>query len=487
MEMSKRSRGEYLRGGGFALVLFLSAFAFHRMLYPIVIFNMDDWLYLVLRRLPFPQWRGWNPTRVLPELLMPLTAQAAARLIFPLTGDLIDAIEIGMALVVSGFTALYACCCLFWLRRRLGVSEARGYGLTLLFLLLHLLVFKNQAKGIDHLLSGYYDATTYFFYLIPALWNASLVLYLHASRYFSTRRGKPWPVRLLVCAACYFALLSNLYQSVILAVYAALHLLHHLIRARQRGRLRWGRILPQLLILAAWAAVQVFEYFGGRADSLAGAGLGASLAQTGSLLLERLGSVNRLFALLLAAAVILLLVGWKSTPAPERRRLFRFLTAGGLTLLYEGLLCAASVPSYIRRGDVLISVFFYLFLFLMGVLALWLRRVKKSGLILPGLLLACALAVGLHAPSYRTRINAGLSPDTARAITRDIVAQVAAIDGQEERPQVLVPRFGSADNWPLALYGSPRVAQTLYAYGVIPDCPDFDFVVSESKNAEFGL
>lgn len=70
---------------------------------PIVPFDTDDWCYMGYYRLPIPIWGDWNPSRVLPEVMMPYVSIFAARVIYPLTGDYIGSITWMYAFVVTAF------------------------------------------------------------------------------------------------------------------------------------------------------------------------------------------------------------------------------------------------------------------------------------------------------------------------------------------------------------------------------------------------
>ena len=61
---------------------------------PLLPFDGDDWRYIGAIRLPFPIWGGWNPTRVLPELLMPLGGYISAFIVYPLTHNYIFSLSL---------------------------------------------------------------------------------------------------------------------------------------------------------------------------------------------------------------------------------------------------------------------------------------------------------------------------------------------------------------------------------------------------------
>ena len=482
---------EILRGCLIAAMLFALAYVFYSRIKPLVILNMDDWGNLVRRRNILPKWGAWNPTRVLPEVFMPLAAKFASIVIYPLNGELIPSLEMGLALEVSFFVTVYAGCFYHMLRKRWKTSELLGYSLTVLFLLLHFVAFRSDPANNDYMLCGYYDAATYFFYLVPALWNASLVMLMIAERYFSQRREKSIIFRLLMLIGFYFGLMSNLYQSMILMAYTAADFCWRLVRQIKQKKLQPGVFLPHALLLIGWLVVHLFEKSGGRANDVGGGSL-TRLETMFNSFFARITSLNWLFLVLLGLSVAGIAVfAFRRFKNPEQKKLLLaaglYLTAGIFTLAYEMLLCAVTLPFYIQRGDVLICVFFYMFLFMMQAILLLIQKHKKCWLLAPALAVLCITQVTGSGNVYKYSINNGLTPDTARAITRDIVDQVIAMDGQKEKGQVEVPKFSSSDNWPIAYYGASFVSSAIYTRHGTENYVPFEFVATEEKSTEFGL
>lgn len=221
----------------FFTAVFTTFLVFYTLVVPIVIYNLDDWVGLAVRRDIFPIWRGWNPSRILPETMMPLTAQLSVYLIYPLTGQFLRSIELGLSITVSAAVTVYAFSFFRLFVRKYHTSELLGMAFTILFLMLHFVIFRTQSEGNDYLLAGYYDTATFFYYLIPALWNGFLVLYLITEDYFHTRATKRYVVRGIVVVAIYFACFSDLYQSGILAIYTGVSLLTELFSQIHRKAL----------------------------------------------------------------------------------------------------------------------------------------------------------------------------------------------------------------------------------------------------------
>lgn len=69
----------------FFFLVFLLLFFFS--LHPIVIFDTDDWGNLCLSRPLYPTLQTYNPSKILPEFLMPLVSLISVKLLYPITND----------------------------------------------------------------------------------------------------------------------------------------------------------------------------------------------------------------------------------------------------------------------------------------------------------------------------------------------------------------------------------------------------------------
>ena len=89
---------------------------------PIVPYDKDDWIYLGQMRIPIPMWNGWNPTKILPEVLMPICGYFGARLVYPIVGDYFFAITIVAAIILSTFIVTLCICVLRFLIKRMNLE-----------------------------------------------------------------------------------------------------------------------------------------------------------------------------------------------------------------------------------------------------------------------------------------------------------------------------------------------------------------------------
>ena len=493
--MPKSSKARILFRIAFFSAIFLACAYFYTKVVPLVVYNTDDWAFLTPRRYPWPVWGAWNPSRVLPETLMPLTARIAKRLFFPVLGEFIPSVELGLSLAVSLFVTLYAA---FFYRLAVKKSpEGESAALTLLFLLLHFLVLRTKAQNNDFLLAGYKDATTFFFYVIPALWNGSLILYLVAEDYFRTRRAKPWPVRALVAVSVYFAVFSNIFQSVMLAAYAGFMLLCQLFDKRRPAKERLRDARFPLLILLLWIVSLVYEFFGRRSRQIQDrdpAALLRLLRLSGGQLVKRLRNINGFFLLFLLLSFLLFsFILWKRKGEERTRCASRgavLLLCAASVLIFEWLLCSASseIYTYVRRGDVLISAFFFLFLFMLDQVRGFCSEKKPFRILLPALLLVCCFGTFTPGKTWRNPTYGGVDPAIARRVTADIVnALIEADQAGETSVTLSVPAYDGDDNWPLFKPDSRFFSDAMYFYDQTGEWIRVIFAPDRERNAYYGL
>ena len=473
--------------------VFLGFFILYTRIAPITVFNMDDWRYISYRRsspLPTP---GNNPIRVLPEILMPLTAQISMLVIYPFFHDAPGSVELGMAIVISLFATIYVYSFFRMMRRKTTLSPNYCYVLSLLFILLHFLVFRTGYEGNDFLLNGYYDATTFFFYLVPALLNASLVMYCISTGGF--REAFRENRRYLFIISLYFAVFSNLHQKIILAAYVFVDMVFQFADSK-----KVKRITIHACFLLAWLCSLGFEMTGGRASSVGirtVADFWPSLLSCGKTLLKRIRSVNSTFIFLFVLAVALTLAAWllsgkgrdKFSFEMGKERLFpvKLLLMFGLTIIYLVLLCSVSIGTYIKRGDVLLSALFFIFVFICFSFV-WLFQSKtKLKTIFPLIFLICAFYIPTSGLTLKSSINNNISHLTAKAITQDIVTRIIQADQNNENELVIkIPIFKKSDNWPLSQNGG-TISEFLCKYHVISKRIGVQFEPDNNENVKYGL
>ena len=216
----------------FWICIFIGLFVFFSYVHPVYLFDTDDWNNISARRFGLPLWGWWNPSKVLPEVLMSYAGDFGVWFIKPFVGNYIISLMIACALVYSFIITLYFYGMSAVTEVKLGLKGAKNYVLTLLMVLLHFLVFKKQSEGNAHFFYAT-NLTCIFNYVIPALLCATLVMYLirtDIKKLNVLQRG-------FLVLATYLCVFSNLFDSVILVSYAGVCLLKALFaEIRQNDR-----------------------------------------------------------------------------------------------------------------------------------------------------------------------------------------------------------------------------------------------------------
>ena len=480
----------------FGIGMFLLFFCFSYSCHPQVVLDYDDWSYIAYTRIPIPWPTFWNPSRVLPEILMPLSGflGAAINKVFPKL-QYIKAQTAGTAFVLSSLEVFYFMSLLRLLMRRRGNSLKIAAGLTAVFCLLHFLAFRTSAIGNSYLFQSA-NLTCCYFYLIPALLNAGMSNMLLSSEKetLSFMPGKERFRTAIIFCGLYFSLFSNLYASILLSSFAGWDLLSHIRRGKGRQELRSfakEHEIP-ILILLFFSIAVIFEAFGGRAKLTyqTEQNYWQNLAETFMLFIQTLKSCNWLFSLIIVFGIIAEIGICLYQRHSEEARL---LCLCGITVVvFVLLLCAKVSPSYITRPEVLISVFFYIFLLAMDGFAAFLQKFPRSGRLLPLLILIVAVAVN---PPGRTfgesySIDCEITPETCIAVSQDVVDQVvSAVEAGETEAEIEVMFTGEygSENWPQVTYMADALQKALVRHGVIDHAISLEIVPSTEFNEKYGL
>lgn len=211
----------------FAIVLFLFLYIFFSVEHPLYVYDSDDWTYISYSRHIWTSVKNWNPTRILPEVLMPLAAQIGVSVLMPLTGDYIGAMAYAFAVVLSGFIVFYI------------LSFGKNFGkfslhekvnvclMTVMFLLSFLPFMIGTEKNEYLFYSG--SITTIFYYTIPALLNGGFVLHMLSSNNHSLLKDTAFLKTGGVILTIYLCINSNMFQNIIISSYAAAYVIYELV------------------------------------------------------------------------------------------------------------------------------------------------------------------------------------------------------------------------------------------------------------------
>ena len=468
----------------FVLAVFFTMLVFFTLLHPIPIMDGDDVIYTVVSRKAIPRPGEWNPTRMMPELLMSFCGNLAGLAAAAGWGSFINCQVVVLGAMLSGFIAAYTAAFQRLLEKRFNTGRFTAVCLSLLFLLMHFLVFRTKEKGNLYMFYSY-DACCVFYYTISALFCCTLVLYDMAEpRSVLFRKGTS-PIRTgCLLLALYCAVFSNLHGSVILAAWYFLRLIREIIRQKKAENA--GKPISEVsktvlkennaasLFLLFWLAALLLEATGGRAASTGGVtvlqGLEEAFTAFGGLFKKS----SLFFLMMLGTAAVLAMFLLAVHPNQYYSRQFAeavFETAipAALSLLFILLLSAASEPSYAGRPQVVFPVFFSVFLLVSLVAAFCLRRVPAAACLLPLVLVFCLSMTNTRMLTFADSNPLFIDGHVAVAVENSIYGQIIdAAKAGETEITVLVPRSGeTVSNWPHDGTIAAPMVEFFMKYGLI--------------------
>lgn len=470
-------------------------------IHPLVLYDSDDWSFASYIRRGIPMWRDWNPSRVLPETLMPMVCSGAVYLLYPLTGDYMGAVTVGSAVVVSIFITVYLYCFTQMIKRAFSLPEEISVSISAFFLLLHFLAMRSEESSNRYMFYCW-DLTCYYFYLIPSLLNASLVMYMTKNERFDAlwstggnnlRKG-------LFLLALYLAIFSNLPASGILAAFAGgkvLFAIINQIKNKKNGNEFLKPVMVYLGILLLWLVSAVFELSGGRAASAGDNGV--PFLQAVEYVVETLSHptvycgkafMAIAFSVILVAAIRLVIPGNNGKQSREFISVFLFFGVCGAAMLVYFILLVAKVDYWCAyRSEYLFGPFFYLFLLVTLALGYSLKRCPNGVILLPAVLyvmLTCTNTVG---QTYKESNMENIPADVCIQVGNDLVGQFIQADkAGAEHLELYVPVSQKELNWPFfSGYNGFAIADTLYEHGIITRRIEFTVVPTLEMNEKYNL
>lgn len=464
----------------FFVGLFMFFLLYYIVIHPLIPYNSDDWMFMSANRIALPSIHAWNPSRVFPEFLMPLVSELASFLIYPLCHDYFLSQTILHSFVISIFLTSYVGMFYHLLYKRFSVEKKLAMMLSLLFLLLHYLIFRTQDTANVHLFYSN-DLTCHYFYLIPNVVNAMLVMsllkkdWLHGNDFNFVKKG-------MLLLVVYLAICSNLFCSDILVIFLGTQILTTMPFGKKKAK-KYISFVKQNIwffgIIGFWLFVNLMELMGPRAAYL------AKEAQTVGFTSQLVTSIHSILAVkynvfFVLLALFALAVSVYALKKEKRLPLFtiQLLLSSVITVIYVVLVSAKSVPSYSSRPDILFAVFFpIIVLAVLGIVKITLYW-EKSIIVLPVLLLILFSQVNRSLPTFADlRINTDVpfnyTLNTLQRVNYDILKQVVEADKKNgvDNVSIIVPHVeNDGENWPyLLIYNnySNSLIQTLYKHGII--------------------
>lgn len=501
--MNLRSNGKWKRVAFYAAI-FVGLMLFFVCAHPLYIFDTDDWTYISEPRVAIPEWFSWNPTRILPEILMPFAAQVGLNCIEPLLHDYIQSLAIAFAIVLSAAIVLYLLGMDYLLQKSYKMKHER-YIVLLMMLLWHFLPFCQDGTKCQHMF--YADnVTCVFYYTISGLLNAGAALLILAG--YRVRKENSAMLNGVLLLGVYLCINSNMYQSIILFVTVCAELFIQWICCMRREKQKvfssvWTTIQKNKVktgIACVWIVSILLERTGGRAQWLPDEeerGLKIAL----SYFMQSLAGLNEIWLTGTLAVIIVALItcmisikrqGDSAIKKLDSIYLHQIAVCGlclVVSIAYIVLLSAVVKPVYLMESKVKFSWAIWCFFMLVSSMAYLLKRMPRLVMVLP-LLLCLVVSVTVADGNVYADYNlaTGCSALTAKALDENVIrqAQEAERNGLKS-VEIRVPVF-EAEDWPLALsYGGERIARTLYRHGLTQTQLEIQLVMDEKINRQFGL
>ena len=469
-------------------------------IHPLTVFDVDDWAYLHYPRRAVPLPTYWNPGRILPEILMPFCGSLAAHLVYPLIGDYLRAMTLTHGFVVSLFLTLYIYSFTCMMRRLFRLSTAGTILSSALFLIAHFVFFRTGVVGNTYLFYCY-DLTCYYYYMIPGVINASLVMWMIGNPRFSEFLSSCSPGKMgLFLLLLYLTIFSNLPDSGILACYAGAVILLNGLKLL-RHKTDWKIFVREnsifLGIICVWLLCAMLELNGGRAGSptdsdmslLSGLGFNAQRLAT---IIFRCRWVWTVVSALIAGAALILLIRSRGD-APEdqsfRTLLPLVLVAFAAMAVYTLLLCTAVKNGCVNRAEYLFPLCFYGLLAVMLCFGYLLQKLPKTLYIVTVALCVLFCECNTLGVTYLESNTSNLNPAICNEIMQDLIDEILLADEKGlDEITLEIPMTVNKGGWPLMpQFLGPRMTATLREHGLLRREITVNTVPSMEANWRYSL
>ncbi|MCQ2517771.1 MAG: hypothetical protein MJ119_03330 [Lachnospiraceae bacterium] len=481
--------------------IFVALCFFFMYAHPMYIYDTDDWMYAARSRLGIPIPGYWNPTRVLPEVLMPLAAEMGIGLIMPFTGDYFGSIEIACALFLCIPATIYIVMLANFAKREFKLGNAVASGIMVFAAILQFMPFYTEYFKHAHMFYAN-NVTCVFFYVISGIVNAILMFILWKNEHIKWSDKEHLIRHGLLILLIFLALNSNLFQSIVSMAFVGCILTERLCGALFKDRetkliLRVKDFvktnLDYLAMLVCWFGVLSLEGTGGRAE-LGKENLFAEIPQTLKFFKQACRHMHVFFLAAVAGSIVFALVVYILTRTVKKensdkektfmKNFLRQIFCLVLTFVFIILLCAKVNPGYIKLTSVLWGIVFYVMLIMMNCIGYCLSKIPYLAFAIPLILFVLCSEFVVTRDDYGDIYD---WPETIKQIDEDILSQVLdAYERGEKEIVVHVPDCG-APYWPFDTVGSggEKIATTLYRHGFTDEILKITLVPDTAINEKY--
>ena len=462
---------------------------------PVIPYDGDDWYFAGAMRWPFPLWGVFNPSKVLPETIEPLCGYIAAYIVYPITGDYIRSLSLVMGLCVALICYLLCWFVYKYTRKTLNITVFRALSIELIVFVSLFLIFKQRTSESYYALWSS-DINCCFNYVVPGMLNGIMVLALELHRFCDERKNDSF-INGLLLVGVYFAMFSNIELNILLAVYAAVKILIHLLdNTFKTHRMDFRLLIKEnswcIVILFFWVVTLIFEFNGGRAKVVSGESFWAqSFSATFIQMKSFAKNINLVFGfvvvILFISSVVLSEIGAKKNEFDKRIRnaLREAVLIGAIVFVYLFLIFTKLGGTYASRPDCMWALQFIAYWLLAISLAEIVSKLQFIRKALPLCILTmCICAFNLNYPFVSC--HGGRDYATCKALDEYIIDQIVEADSQGlSYVEVKVPLEQNSSNWPHPYNMAQWMQNTLYAHGIINSRIKVVFVPDPSVNDLF--
>lgn len=488
----------------FGLLIFIGLFVFFYCVHPIYIYDSDDWTYISYARQALPNVKQWNPTKVLPETLMPLISEIGVRFIYPITDDYISSLACVFGLTISSIITIYVIIALKRINDTFGLKTAVFYIIGGGYLLYHFLPFSVVETNNRFVFYGG-NANCYFNYIIPGLFNVICVLIFLREDIDHYKASKDNVIQSgCLILLIYLCINSNMFHSIILISLLCGELLIEFMKSLKNKNKVINSFVTavrsnvyDVFVILAWLVSVVFESRGARAQWAAGTTLkNLPVLHCFKLFLKSVKELNRVW---LFSATIIILVALLSYAFSKGKRtlcdekyfgnIVKMFLAQIITITYLILLCAKVSSEYIQNNTVMISWMIWTMLIVLFSLAYLISKWKYLNLLLPMALYLLIFNTVIDGRTYAdNNVVWNYGVDTVKDIDDYIIEEIKKADkGGLDYVEVKVPVTDSY-YWPLDVsYAGDRIANTLFIHGMTKNRIHAVIVPDMAVNEKFGV
>lgn len=473
----------------FYLFVLLSVFVFFGFIHPTTIFTGDEWYNLSLGRKAWPEWHGFNPIKVVPEVSFPLLINVASFALMPIGLTFLQSVTFFTAAFIAVMVVVYLRQFFLFAIERMGCSLYSGIVVTFFHYLCLFGLFRTLNDSKSTYMLWEQNLTCYYHYLLPALINGAVTLYV-------LRKGKDLKSILLtnpvvsgfIILSIYLSIFSNIFSSVILAVTCGSVILIELISSRFKIVNAVKTYPLHVAVLVLWVVSAIFEANGGRAERM------------GKASLEFAGTIHNAFGLLSQMSgvfIVVLVVGFVAcaiscasvirSQADKCRIVLISLISMLIIFIALVMISAKASPGYIGKPVVMWGVLMYMIVLSSFGIASLLKH-NYALYLTPIVLLILVNACTSQNHSLKDPQNNGLTYKKANAVTQDIITQVENAVAENKREMILyVPFSKDADNWPIPVTRGREISWTLKSNGVIDKNISIKIQPDREKNKQFDI